>query len=381
MDHLQQDILRVYDAIADQSLWAEIMDRFVERVGAKGSIIFEWDDVNGQKQLTAPLHSGFYTQDTLRAYLQKCAHLEARDQQIIRQHTGKSDSIEVIDDSVLATKRGPLVKQEHFLKLQKLGIYRRAAGVLNKDNQWLSLLTIQFGPDRQSQAAEEHNYMSTLLPHIAKAHDLALPFRQIASINQSILAATDRLCVGLCVLDNQGRIVHRNEEFRRQQTEYNAFGSTADGQLKMSCPTAQKQFESLMADVRHHGQYSARPRKEAIATTQSSFLCIELTPLDRAEEIGSLPLKGYVLYSTDTSQPIKCNPAAMKQAFGLTPAELTVVECIGEGLTNPEIALQRERSVETINSQVKSVLAKSQCSTRTQLVRLMMRFSGNFLLH
>ena len=120
--------------------------------------------------------------------------------------------------------------------------------------------------------------------------------------------------------------------------------------------------------------------KEAIPTSVGNFLCIEVTPLTRSKDIGTRPLDGFVVFSTDTSRPVHCNTAPMKQPFGLTDTELAVVDKIGEGLTNPEIAERRERSVATINAQVKSILSKSQCSTRTQFVRLMMRFGGEFLL-
>jgi len=59
----------------------------------------------------------------------------------------------------------------------------------------------------------------------------------------------------------------------------------------------------------------------------------------------------------------------------LTATELSVVELICQGLTNSEIAQQRERSVETVNSQVKAILDKSRATNRTQLVRLLSNFS------
>jgi len=380
LDNLQQEILGIYDTVADNSLWTQTMNRFVERAGARGSIIFEWQDNNGERQLTAPLHSATYSREVLDTYLQKCAHLEARDQTVIRHHTGHTDAIELLDETVLASSSDDLSKQEHVQKLKKLGIHRRAAGVLNKDNQWISLFSIQFGADNPNRTEEEKRYLSTLLPHIAKAVDLGLPARRTAA-EQSLLSVMDKLAIGVCVLDANGQLVHVNEEFRRQKDEYKAFIVSSQGALEMKCDKAKATLASLMSDARCHGQYGARPRKEAIPTSVGSFLCIEVTPLTRSQDIGSKPLDGYVLFSTDTSGPVNCNAAPMKEAFGLTDTELAVVDKIGEGLTNPEIAEQRDRSVATINAQVKSILSKSQCSTRTQFVRQMMRFGGNFLAH
>jgi DNA-binding NarL/FixJ family response regulator len=52
---------------------------------------------------------------------------------------------------------------------------------------------------------------------------------------------------------------------------------------------------------------------------------------------------------------------------------------VAEGLTNAQIAERRNRSIATINTQVKSILSKTQCLTRTQFVRLMMSFSTDFV--
>ena len=52
---------------------------------------------------------------------------------------------------------------------------------------------------------------------------------------------------------------------------------------------------------------------------------------------------------------------------------------LAEGLTNRQISDRRNRSVETINSQVKSLLAKADCANRTQLIRRATTIGCRFL--
>jgi len=158
---------------------------------------------------------------------------------------------------------------------------------------------------------------------------------------------------------------------------YATYHLPANGTLSLRNGSDQARLETLKADVRNHGKFGARPRKEAIAADGDTFLCIEVSPLDVAAELGTAPLGGCILYSTDTSLPLHCNTAPLQQAFGLTDAELALVDAIAEGLTNAQIAERRDRSVGTINAQVKSILAKTDCHTRTQFVRLMMTFGAN----
>lgn len=76
--------LKIYDTIADQQLWSPMLDQLVDRIGAQGSIIFDWPQSAGERKLTAPLHSGYYPSKALGVYLARYQHLEARDQEIIR---------------------------------------------------------------------------------------------------------------------------------------------------------------------------------------------------------------------------------------------------------------------------------------------------------
>ena len=165
-----------------------------------------------------------------------------------------------------------------------------------------------------------------------------------------------------------------NHEFRRQIEEFPVFSQSAAGRLEFSKPGDQKLFADLMADADNHGKFGARPRKEAISSGRSSFLCVELVPLTRSEDLGSGIFGGHVLYSIDTSRPMPCSIEPIRQAFGLTEAEAALIEAISQGLTNAQIAERRDRSVATVNVQVKSILSKTGCTTRTQLVRLLMGF-------
>ncbi len=375
----EQLILRIYDTVADSNRWAEVLDEVVDRVSAQGSIIFEWADTVDGRVLTAPLHSGLYSQDVLSVYLSKCQDLEARDQAIIRRETNEGDAVELIDDSVLASSLNELKSQEHVKKLMRLGILHRAAGVMNKDNQWISLFSVQLNIARGPLTGEERAFLSKILPHLAKAIDLGIPTRQLQQRYEGILSAIDKLSIGICVLDARGCVVARNDEFQRQQESYRLFRIRADGRLHMADTKGQKSLEALMDSPRQHGKFGARPRKECILSHTNDALCVEIIPLHRLDEMGASPFRGFLLCSTDASLPVTFNVNHVQQAFDLTQTETSIVNSIGRGLTNPEIADRRGRSVSTINAQTKSILSKTGCSNRTQFVRMMMRYGGSFL--
>ena len=380
MPNQQRDtVLSIYDTVADPSLWPTVLTRVADEINARGCVVFEWQNDEEARILTAPYYSTYYAKEVMDQYLIKCFESESADQDIFEAHSLQSDAIDLIDDSVLAPSLAELKTHKNVEILQKFGLLHRSAGLLSKDNRATSRFSVQFASDRGPMTPEEHAHLSELLPHIAKALDLGRPVQQLVQAHQNMLSAMDRLNIGMCILDRLGRVVHCNDEFHRQEQDYPVFQTKPDGKLHLLRQDDQRLFEALKEDALNHGKFGARPRKEAVHSDADQFLCLEVTPLRSSEALGSADLDGYVLYSTDTSRPVMGNPRPIRQAFGLTDAEYGLVEAIGQGLTNAQIAEQRDRSVATINAQVKSILSKTGCATRTQFVRLMMGFGVDFL--
>lgn len=62
--------------------------------------------------------------------------------------------------------------------------------------------------------------------------------------------------------------------------------------------------------------------------------------------------------------------AGMASAFHLTQAETSLVEALVQGLSTSEYAEQRQRSVHTVRTQLKSVLAKTGAGSQNTLIKL-----------
>jgi pimeloyl-ACP methyl ester carboxylesterase/DNA-binding NarL/FixJ family response regulator len=60
----------------------------------------------------------------------------------------------------------------------------------------------------------------------------------------------------------------------------------------------------------------------------------------------------------------------MQEAFGLTDAEIDIVRGITEGKQIRDIAAERRRSAETVRTQLRSILAKTETHSQSELVRV-----------
>ena len=382
-DDMRDLILDVYDTVADPSRWQGVLDKFAASLDAKGFVIFELHGYGNERELSASHFSSFHQIDLLQAYIDEYRDWELIDQDTFEAHSLASDSIDLIDDSVLAKSDEDLFRIPNVAQLLDYGIRHRHAGLLNKDNKTRSRFSVQLAADRGRLTAMERERMRNVLPHIAKALDLGRPALKLAAEHRSMVEAMDRLRIGVCVLDAQGRAVVTNSEFDRQTDIYGAFRTDHSGKLKLHDDADHGRFATLLQDAANHGRFGARPRKEAVSVSrngEAAVLSIEIAPVQHVAEIGSSRLGGVIVYSLDTSRPVSCDPTLIRHVYGLTGAETSLIEMVSGGLTNAEIADHRSRSVATVNAQVKSLLAKTQCTNRTQLVRLLMDFGVDYLL-
>lgn len=91
--------------------------------------------------------------------------------------------------------------------------------------------------------------------------------------------------------------------------------------------------------------------------------------VSRIETDGSRPLA--LVLSTELIWPEDFAQTVM-EAFGLTPAEVEIVEGITVGRPIRDIAEARGRSVETVRTQLRSILHKTETHSQSELVRVVL---------
>lgn len=377
-------VLQVYQAVSDPDGWQDVLDRIVDHFGAHGCLIHEWTTQGNERRLWAPMISTNYDRTRLDAYLTTYHEWEARDHDRIDVHLLSSDGIDITSEKTLYEDESEYLDRPHVKWLLNRGIRHRTGSLLDKDNPFRARFSVTLGEERGPFDDAEIALIKELLPHVAKALELARPTGVAERNNQALLAIIDRLTIGVCLLDSEGRRVLSNAEFDRQGEVHGVFRDDGHGRLALPEHADRKHFAALLTDALSHGRFGARPRKEAIVVEMpgsDSCLCIEVVPLEKSAEIGTRPFNGALVFSRDTAQPMEVDMDLVKRAFSLTAAESAVIDLVCKGMTNVEIAEQRARSVETINAQVKAILAKTRALNRTQLVRLLGNFSmpGAFL--
>lgn len=375
-------VLQAYSAAHSPQKWTAVLDSLTEHFDANGIIIWEWRGHGEEKRLKSPLFSSYYQPDILEDYLNRHQSWEFADQVQFEQKSlaygiSAPDKVELVNERDLYPNEEEYMATPHAQELLTYGIRHRYGALLDRDNPFHARFSLQTSEKRGLLRPEEQDELSQILPHFAKALELADALHERQTERAAFLGALNSFHVGICILDDQARVVEKNNEFDRQIEEFGAFWVAPDAKLVLHDRANRKLFDHLLADFRNHGAFGARPRKEAVMVNtqeKAGALCIELLPPTELLEAGNQSNRFAVLLSRDTTRQIRFDLPSVKRAFDLTKAEMRVVELVCGGLTNPEIATERERSVETINAQVKNILSKTRTANRTQLVRLLCNF-------
>ncbi|MES2666519.1 MAG: helix-turn-helix transcriptional regulator [Pseudomonadota bacterium] len=376
-------ILDIYDTVLDGGRWPAVLDKVAAALGARGCILFELEtQPDGSRRLSCPHVSGRYDRAQVGGYVRQFAEMELADQDVFARHSAAGDRIEVIGDEVLAESAAALKARPNARAMAEFGILHRAGALLSKDNPAQDRFSIQFSGRHGPLGQGDREKLRLLLPHLAKACDLGRPLARLKDLSANLSSVLDHFRIGVCLIRADRSIVAQNAEFTRQMAEAGSFRRTPSGRIEMVRARDQQWFVNLCTGAARHGRFGARPRKEALGGTRpdgAGRLAVEIAPLTSADAFGERRLDGFAVYSLDTARAINIDLDLVSKVLTLTASETALVGMVADGLTNREIAERRDRSVETVNTQVKHLLAKADCANRTQLVRRVTTIGADFL--
>lgn len=353
-----------YETVVAPQKWPEVLQALAEALDAKGCIIFEVS----KDGAAVSLHSESLKADLLAQYMTFFAPLEQEEQALFADLASPEDAIEVVTDRQLFTSPDDLSGRANVQALGHFGIGHRAFAMLDKDNRSRYRFSVQQSGRHGALTDQEAYLLQNVLPHFAKALQLGQPMVARTATHEGLVEAMALLDIGVCVVDSAGRKLFANAEHYRQCEDFGTFRTATDGTLLLNANGDSARLNALLTDISAHGRCGARPRREAITFQTSGkigAICLEISPQ---------PSGGAIIFSKDTTKPIQFDGDTVARVYGLTEAEQAVLGLLGRGLKNAEIADQRSRAVDTINAQVKTILSKTQCSNRTQLVRLLLNF-------
>jgi len=243
---------------------------------------------------------------------------------------------------------------------------------------WWDSLTIHL--DEKHETIPDYTITATaqLLAHAAKSVELSRPFNLLRSNYNAVLSALDHVEIGLCIALRDGEVIVRNTEADRILEERDGLTITDDGKLNSLFPDQDAQLKQAIATASDTAQGENSSHELFMVTPRRSggeSLLVEISPLtDHPRELDA-GMAGALITLID---PLNSKPFSVSRtatAYKLSPVESEVCRLLVEGLSTQAMADTRNVSPETIRTQIKSVLQKTGCARRSELIRLALKTS------
>lgn len=229
------------------------------------------------------------------------------------------------------------------------------------------------GGDAGEFDAEILHLFHCAVPHLRAAQVLG---RELAVANLRAAraeAALEHTSAAAFLLDSVGRVVYMNRSAEE-------IVSSADGlmlrrnKIIATNPAQQSKLRLLIGAAIDAAQTSPPSPAGAIALERSSGrrpLFVRVLPLRVDLESGQTSPGHALLLITDPDGAVQDATSLLRDLFSLTTAEIAVAVNLRVGLTLADIAAARGVALETIRSQVKSVLQKTNTRRQSDLVLLL----------
>ncbi len=239
-----------------------------------------------------------------------------------------------------------------------------SSGVLFREGSRLRNLNLFHHRRQQGLGPNESGLLARLLPHFAKAVDLSIQLEgRAASLSTNAIEQAGPPTI-LCQAD--GKIVAAGRKAEAMLLRGDVVG-TRDGRLRLSCREAQAELDMrIAAAARRFAPESGSVMVQRPCDRRVRIACAPVPEGDHNRFLEPLAL----LMIREDDRPM-LDRRAVGRTFALTEAETSIAELLIEGAPSSRIAEVRGVSVETVNSQIKSILSKTGCSRRSEIPNLM----------
>jgi DNA-binding CsgD family transcriptional regulator len=229
------------------------------------------------------------------------------------------------------------------------------------------------GGDAREFDAEILHLFQCAVPHLRAAQVLGRELAAASLRAARAEAALEHTSAAAFLLDSVGRVVHMNSSAEE-------IVSSADGlilrrnKIIATNSAQQSKLRLLIGAAIDTAQTSPPSPAGAIALERTSGrrpLFVRVLPLHVHLESGQTSPGHALLLITDPDGPVHDATSLLKDLFSLTAAEIAVAVNLRVGLTLADIAAARGVGLETVRSQVKSVLQKTNTRRQSDLMLLL----------
>lgn len=367
-DPVDSAIGAIYDSVLDPAAWPAALRRLAIVFEAHAATVWRYDPLH--RRMSEVVGHG-HDPDALALYAAHYVHLDPATPKVLAAGVGQWLGDETLLDPRQAAHRPYLYE---FALPNGLG--RVGGGQVAADAQGCLYLGVQRRPGAPRFGSAAARLFACLAPHLARADAMR---QHVARLErQQVLAASvlDRFEAALCVVQADGRILLANRAADRL--------FTAAGPLQVHGGTVRPRSDALRTwwPQALNDACAARARGRATrlavgggdasagAATAWSLWLLPLPPGHALRDGAAVPCALLVGGRPGHAGAAQAHRAALREVYGLTPAEADWLAALAGGETASAFAQRRGVSIHTVRTHTAALMDKLGCRSQLELAAL-----------
>jgi DNA-binding CsgD family transcriptional regulator len=220
--------------------------------------------------------------------------------------------------------------------------------------------------------SRERHLLKELMPHVRNAVVLHRELFRSRALAASGMAALELVPVGIVLLNRLGLLDHANQRAYDMIARTGALRFGSDGVIRASSSWASAQLQHLIEEAVHTGAGKGQGHGGALQLQGPAGRRLQLlvTPLASSSALGESAIAA--IFCSDPDAVIGKLSRRLELMYGMTPAEAQLTEALVNGKSVTDYADARNVTVNTVRTQLKSILAKTGATRQADLVRMVL---------
>lgn len=368
-DDLSALIDAVYDAALDETLWPVLAARIAQAFASTSTGMAVQSQMPARRRVEL---LGFTANFDAAAIEDYRTHYWQRD--IWAERGAKAGLGRVLASKDIISDAEFERTEYHFDWCRARDIYYVVGSVFPISGDEIGILGIHRPKGGIPYDENDKARVGLFLPHLRRALQIRRRLTEPAIQRQAALEALERSATAMLVLGREGQLVYANRPADALLRAGDAIRAVGDRVVARDRAGAQRLSRLVREAADTAAGQAAAAGGGALSLPRGDRLPLTLlvAPFRPARDGFGGAAPAAILFIRDPEAPSPAT-AALRDMFGLTPAEAGIAGALADGKALDDIACIRRISLNTARSHLKSVLAKTGTDRQAALVALVLR--------
>ncbi|MDB5960695.1 MAG: helix-turn-helix transcriptional regulator [Massilia sp.] len=359
----------IYDAVTAPTGFQECIDKLVDTFALKAAMLFTHNVLNGDSK-------GLWQRGIERRWLESYA-IEFGREDMLAGHMATSAIAKFYATNVHLAES--VYSNTRFFRdwVVPQGVAYAAGAIVLKEGVWCTQVIMQRSRVQAPFSQTELDVFNRVIVHLQRAVQMRQRFIEL-QVGQSVLTAgLDILAMPSIMFDESGCVAYQNQS-AQAILEQRVWFWMDDRHFCTNnvALTKQLNLEVMAAVSASRGADSAAPGVVIVPRSGLPSLTLMITPVRPAAS----GLRGAaILFIYDSRTIPKATAELVERLFSLTGAEAQLVVALCAGKTLEDAAADRDISIHTVRSQLKSIFNKTGTHRQVDLMALVLSSPAYFI--